>query len=474
MARSSRRSYEYSWRDYAFESAAGRRGPSAFLYALPCVVVWAAYLLVFFPGFMSMDSLVQWKQMHTMEFSDTHPVFHTLLNWTITRLWESPAALALAHLFALSLVFGAAMAQLERLGVAAWVRVALTAFVCLLPTNGMMVLNLWKDVPYSISLLWLTVLCLKLFQSDGAWLLERRHQAVLGISLLFVILLRHNGILPAMATLLAIGLVYREHWRRALIIGALCAMAVVTMKGPVYEALQVQPGERWQALSLPVHQVGAMVRAGVDLEPGDRELLASVMPLQEWGQSYRPYTVDTLVHHPQFQKQVLNEKSGEFVWLWGRLLIEHPYVAFVDWACLTSLIWSVPQPEDGYTYTTQRDIDPNKMGLQLAHPLAPERENAVRLMVAWTEEPARVWWMWRPALYLYALCGLAVVAAVRLGRETWLVTAPIFANAAGLLLTLPAQDVRYLYGALLIAPVIAGLACAKDDRVGRAQPYWKS
>lgn len=473
MARSTRRSYEYSWRDYAFESEAGRRGPSAFLYALPCVAVWAAYLLVFFPGLMSMDSLVQWQQMQTMHLSDSHPVFHTLLNWTLTRLWESPAAIALAQIFALSLVFGAAMAQLERLGVPVWVRVLLTAFVCLLPTNGMMVLNLWKDVPYSISLLWLTVLCLKVFQSDGAWLSERRHQAVLGISLLFVILLRHNGILPATATLLGIGIVYREQWRRALIIGAVCMLTIVTVKGPVYESLQVQPGERWQALSLPVHQIGAMVRAGVAVQPEDRELLASLLPMEEWGRSYWPYMVDTLVHHPHFQKQILNEKSGEFVRLWVRLVAEHPHVAFVDGARLTSLVWSVPQPADGYTYTTQRGIDANKMGLRLAHPLPPERENAVRLLVAWTEEPARVWWMWRPALYLYALCALAVVAAIRLGREALLVTVPILANAAGLLVTLPAQDVRYLYGALLIAPVIAGLAFAKEDRVGRAHPFWK-
>jgi hypothetical protein len=59
-------------------------------YALPFFLVSGFMLLVFFPGMMSGDSLTQWKQAHSLVFSDHHPVFHTLTILLASRIWDSP------------------------------------------------------------------------------------------------------------------------------------------------------------------------------------------------------------------------------------------------------------------------------------------------------------------------------------------------------------------------------------------------
>jgi hypothetical protein len=85
-------------------------------YALPCAIVWSIYLLAYWPGLMSYDSLQQWEQMTTGQLDNWHPAFHTMSNWLITRLWLSPAAVALTQIATLSLLVGWTVARIRRLG----------------------------------------------------------------------------------------------------------------------------------------------------------------------------------------------------------------------------------------------------------------------------------------------------------------------------------------------------------------------
>jgi hypothetical protein len=63
-----------------------------------CCGTWALYLLAFWPGIMTEDSIDQWTQAQRGVFRDEHPAVHTLLIWLITRLWNSPAAVALLQI----------------------------------------------------------------------------------------------------------------------------------------------------------------------------------------------------------------------------------------------------------------------------------------------------------------------------------------------------------------------------------------
>jgi uncharacterized membrane protein YjfL (UPF0719 family) len=62
-------------------------------YSVPCVVIWTVYLLAFWPGLMSPDSLEQWRHIVQGQFNNDHPAFHTLTTWLITRVWIVPALL---------------------------------------------------------------------------------------------------------------------------------------------------------------------------------------------------------------------------------------------------------------------------------------------------------------------------------------------------------------------------------------------
>ena len=139
-------------------------------YAPPCIGIWALYLVAFWPGLMSQDSIAQWEQVAKNSFANNYPSFHTLTNWLITRVWLSPAAIAAAQIIALAVIFSLTMVELGRWGIASRVRAYVTAVFCLSPVNGMMAVSLWKDIPYTCAMLGLFTVLLRSVRSEGRWL----------------------------------------------------------------------------------------------------------------------------------------------------------------------------------------------------------------------------------------------------------------------------------------------------------------
>ncbi len=69
----------------------------------PRALLWAILGFVFFtiacyPGFMSIDSLDQYKQAHTLRFSDGHPPVMAWLWSKLISIWDGPQSLLLMHL----------------------------------------------------------------------------------------------------------------------------------------------------------------------------------------------------------------------------------------------------------------------------------------------------------------------------------------------------------------------------------------
>ena len=75
-------------------------------FSLPPWIVWTISLLIFWPGMMSHDSIVQWRQIINNNIFDYQPALHTILMWIITRIHSSPAIVALTQIFILGLSSG--------------------------------------------------------------------------------------------------------------------------------------------------------------------------------------------------------------------------------------------------------------------------------------------------------------------------------------------------------------------------------
>jgi hypothetical protein len=144
---------------------------------------------------MSADSMVQWGQVLTGIFVDHHPAFHTFLIWLLTRIYPSPAIIAIAQIITLAFVAGLWFALFESLDIRRWV-IWLIAFIfAIIPVNGTMVNTLWKDIPYSIAVLGLTLIILRIVYTKGTWIVSITAQIILGVTAALVMLFRHDGLI---------------------------------------------------------------------------------------------------------------------------------------------------------------------------------------------------------------------------------------------------------------------------------------
>ena len=201
------------------------------LYALPMIAVWGIYLLTFFPAVMTPDSIRQWGQVISGQFNDALPVVHTLLVILLTRLWFSPAVVIVFQIIALALTVAWGIHLLEDQGLPRWAGWGLALVFALSPVNGNMVVSLWKDIPYSICLLLLSLMILKAVFSKGTWLGERFSWLWLILVGLGISLFRLNGLPVPILSLIVLAIVYRNQWKRVLLSVGVIAGIVAANSG---------------------------------------------------------------------------------------------------------------------------------------------------------------------------------------------------------------------------------------------------
>ncbi len=428
--------------------------------------VCLVYLTAYYPGGMTSDSFIQWEQMQEFRFNDWHPAFSTLLNWFFTRIDNSPASIALADSLFFSLVFASMTAYLEELGLSRRVLFVICALFVLNPVNGIMAITIWKDIPYSVSLLWLTLLAMKITYSRGRWLDSRYNMAVLSGSLAFTALLRHNGMAPALLMMATLFILCGRQRRNALavVLSALCLLALV--KGPLYWFLEVEPGCRYQRMVNPIMQVGGIIAAGGALTEEEIRVVENILPLEKWKEGYSVYSEVPLTSMSGFNMEYFTTNGRDFLRAWAGMALRNPRLALRAYLYRTAIIWRIMSPPGNRVYTNYAQVEPNSLGLAT--------ESRMPLLKAWlddllwlTNDSGYLWIFWKPATYMLLILLFGVVALVKNGRRWLLVLTPVIGNTLGLMLITTSDQSRYYYATMIIAPFIIGAAFLKDGRIGR-------
>ncbi len=157
------------------------------LYAIPAILIWSVYLIGFFPGNMSPDSISHWRQLNTHEFSNWHPVMYTWYMMLLALIWKSPAMIAISQIVILAFIIGYGLFSLERNGVSSKWLWLITIVFAISPINGIFSIILWKDILYSAFLLLFTILMFNVVASKGRWLVSNWHLFLLALTVLGVV-----------------------------------------------------------------------------------------------------------------------------------------------------------------------------------------------------------------------------------------------------------------------------------------------
>lgn len=433
-----------------------------FFLGVPLLVTSTLTLLTFWPGMMTNDSINQWKEVVSGNFTDLNPILHTLLLSGLVKIAYSPAVVAIFQIVVFYFVLVYGLGSLRRRGVSIAILVILSLIFALWPFNPLMTNILWKDILYSLSLLLLFIFLLETALTDGKLLANKKNYFLLGMSAFLVATIRHNGYPVAFLTLGVLPFIYKKYWKGLLVTLISVLLIWAGVKGPLKSSVSTSKNDT-NALNLTLlHHISAHLDAGSELTEDQLDYLDDLLPLSQW--NYDCCYMGNIYTHPDFDQSLFMQNTSSNTQMAYTLFLQDPGVDIKDQLCASEMDWRFLNnqctlkslhPFDlkgGEIYSW---IPENDLGLaenSLLPQFIPFYYSILSKMGTFSGVLAP---LFRPAFYLVAALVILIGACVRLKNKKILTAGiPIMLQTGLLALVNFAPAFRYQYGICL-----AGLFC---------------
>lgn len=184
-------------------------------------ISYAITLATTIPGTLSTDSHASISIIQgELPWSNAHPVFYTLLVGPFVLLGEATGHMgwgvglfSLTQLTIMAAACAYACAWLRKLGMPLLVVFAALAFFTFNPVIARYATTMWKDIPFSITMLFIVLQLFEIALTRGKAIESPKACIKLALLTLLACLLRNNGIYAMAVTAIVLMLVWRRMWK---------------------------------------------------------------------------------------------------------------------------------------------------------------------------------------------------------------------------------------------------------------------
>ena len=451
-----------------------------------CFLCWLPYFLIYFPGWISNDSVWQLEQVcGWVEPSNHHPYFHTMiikcffmLGFRIFGTYTGAAAtFVVAQMIFMSCVYALILYDFYRKGAHPfWLALGLF-FYAGLPMNGLYATCIGKDVIFAgVLLLYVREINLFLSKekqnlpSDGKvwrWLGENKSYLCLTIYGFLVCVLRSNGILVFAGTaagMILAGLIQKKvrsrSWQKILVSSAVVLGCYLVYTGPVLNALHVTQPDTIEGLTMPTqHIISAYVNNG-EITEEEMALLNQAVPMENIASYYNPYFFDIVKEYIRAEgdQQFIADNKGAFLKVWLQIGLRNP-VQYLDaevrqtcgyWMfdCNEPIYEQYRMAENPFDLAVQRKVFSYDFGLWMDD-----------FLMKFQDFYNRVW-----SLGLTTWTLLFCMAYALYRRRSFLPYLPYVMLFVSLLLATPVHaEFRYTYGMFVALPYLVGISFGRTQ-----------
>lgn len=301
------------------------------------LICWIPVFLAEYPGFFVYDATDEYVEVATRTFTTHHPLLHVLLlggsvcagNKLFGDVNLGIAMYTIAQMFVLAVVFAWIIQRMKHKFI--W-----TIWYGLFPTIVMFALCSAKDGLFGAALSAAVVLTKRVLDADhkDGGTIVKGNYICLAISLIFMMLLRHNGVygflIYAVATILYVAFTEAKNKKRILSIVLLMLIALGTYKLAdvgLEVATSAQNTENQEILTVPIQQLARTYAVYRDEMPEeDINTLMEIIP-EEWLTHYTPDLSDPV--KAGFVNEAYKANPGKYQRLWWKLFREHP-LSFIN------------------------------------------------------------------------------------------------------------------------------------------------
>lgn len=293
--------------------------------------VWGIYLLNFYPGTLSPDSIGEYSMfVNGLNVTRDHnPVLHILFmalfynigyglfsNANVGVLFVSLAQITvMAAIFTYSLLF------LRKRSCPKIIVYSLLAFYAFSPMHGFYAVTMWKDVLFAGFLLLLTIECYKLYENRD--ILNWKKLISFTTISLITVFLRNNAIYAYVIIAIALAIILRKHYKILLISFLLVFTTFFVVKGPVFNHFNISKSPSSEYIGMPLQQIGRIVAKGEELTANERKLIDELLPRETMASAYNPVVSDGIKFHPNFDIKPFNENKLDYAKMYVNMLFKH-------------------------------------------------------------------------------------------------------------------------------------------------------
>lgn len=300
-------------------------------FMLALLICWLPLLLAYYPAALNYDLPEQFSQAASGLYSDYQPVLHTLMFTAAFRIGDLIGSrttgmllltLLQMALFAASLSYS--LVFMQKRGAPRMAVLALAALYALHPIFSVMSISTTKDTLFAGALLMLSLLVWEAIEDTQAFFKSRARLFVFVLSAALASLMRTNGVIVLIVTLLILLVMLRGFRRQALLLSASCAGALVLVLTALNLTIAPAKVPSFQFYSLTAQQ---LVRAynNADLPQSDREEIAAWYDSPE-GLAVHPHLADSAKGY--LNRERITASGSDFLALWARIAPDalHEYV----------------------------------------------------------------------------------------------------------------------------------------------------
>lgn len=447
---------KYSRDLYSFNCMTTVKIKEVLFYSIPSVAIYVVSIFAFYPAQMSPDSISQWEQVTSGHYNDAHPVLSTLIYSGINHIASGPQWVVLVMSILLALTWGWALSEAINWKVSRTLVLIASIIFPLFPPTFLLSSTLWKDVPFGIGVLMMSVLSSYLIRKNFTF------NSIIVVGYIFSGLLvfgtRHNGILIIVPYFLFLAFIaqHRNQKKVALTILLTQCVVFVLTKTVLISALHGGGiGNHYKSI-FGLHVLGAMQEAGVPWDEREKEIVSNILPERAWKEGYRCDTVVPLFWNKDISWKYLSDNYSDINKLAFKSVLEHPLIFAKHQLCVTSMVWRINPLVNEFVSFTPLEItkmpEADALGLKMDSRLPVIKTYVKDLTTNYLSLHSQ--WI-RPAGYLLLGFFFTFILWFKYGWKTILIFSPAFLNSASWILLSGSQDYRYMWPVVLITMYLA-------------------
>ncbi|MBR6238172.1 MAG: hypothetical protein IKQ83_03905, partial [Lachnospiraceae bacterium] len=289
------------------------------------------YYLTLFPGNYGKDSFESVDMiLGNIPWTNHHPIFFTALMGLIVKLTGGVGNIGLSlgiftaiHMILESMTLSYISCRIfgyeKESGSKGYMGVVSAVFFAIHPIVAMYSMYITKDVLFSCAVALLVIKLLDIGrETDDKGNIKNSYSIKLCVLMLLTMLLRNNGTLIVFGIGIVMCLCYKKQFLKVLLPLVISMAAFFAFKNIAYRALDIKPESFAESASVPLQQVGYVIKEHTDeeieavLTDEEYGILCKVMPLAKVREVYELGYTDSYKFDKDFDDEFFNEHKSEF------------------------------------------------------------------------------------------------------------------------------------------------------------------